>query len=301
MRILAFARESYPSSFSTSYVLLHQSMALEELGHEVHLFNLGKHPLVLRDYLEAFDFDLIFLDLDFLNSEPLLRTLRQYRRIEAMHVVGALSKLPPPPDDAWEVVDFSVTPWKGETISALGAKFDLRYLPFAYNAKLHRRTNGSPLIGGVFVGNTAGDKSQEAGERLAKLREERVIHCVGPGFEEKYMDPFTLGQAYAASRCLPNFHYSWEKGKNFILNERFWQTARCGIPVNDYSPLMNEVFDNTLAETFCFADKRQWQDRIRRLNSGADVPGTELLQKLDNSMMGHSYHDRMKQLLEWLL
>ena len=124
--------------------------------------------------------------------------------------------------------------------------------------------------------------------------------CFGPGFEQKFLDPFVLGNAYAAARCLPNFHYSWEKDQDCMLNERFWQAARCGVPVNDYSPLMDEIFGAALGEYFCFADKGKWQDRVRALNSGADSANPELLNKLDEALTDHSYHDRMKQLLEWL-
>jgi hypothetical protein len=299
MRILAFARESYPSSCATSYILMHQSMALEEMGHEVHYYNPEKHPLGLTGYLHSFDFDLIFLDLEFLRSLPLLRILAQYRHAEPVHAVGALYKLPAPPDPAWELVDFTITPWKGETISALAEKNDLRYLPLAYNARLHQRQSG--FNGGIFVGDTTGDRQQEAGDRLAELISRRCVSCVGPGFADKYVDPFMLGRVYASSRCLPNFHYSWEKYGDCVLNERFWQTARCGIPVNDYSQLMNEVFDKNLLEHFCFADKRIWQDRIGALNSGAETVNPEMIQKLDDALKGHSYHDRMKQLLDWLL
>jgi len=275
-------------------------MALEDLGHEVHIYNLDKHPLVLTDYLQSFDFDLIFLDLEVLRSQPLLRTLSQYRCVEPVKVVGALYRFPAPPDSAWDVVDFAVSPWKGERISALSAKFDLRYLPFAYNDRLHRRQTDLPRIGGIFVGNTSGEKQHEANEYLAELIEEQAVLGVGPAFQEKYMDPFILGSVYAASRCLPNFHYSWEKGRDCILNERFWQTGCCGIPVNDYSPLMDEILETEIVETFCFADMRQWQERIRRLNSGADVVDPSVLKKLDAALTGHSYNDRMKQLLAWL-
>jgi hypothetical protein len=170
----------------------------------------------------------------------------------------------------------------------------------AYNDRLHRRKTGLPAIGGVFVGNTLGVKKREADEYLAKLIEEHSVLGVGPGFEQQYMDPFMLGGVYSSARCLPNFHYSWERTGDFILNERFWQAARCGIPVNDYSPLMDEVFEKQIVDNFCFADKRQWQDRVRSLNSGAEVVDPSLLKKLDEALTGHSYHDRMKQLLAWL-
>jgi hypothetical protein len=298
MRILAFTKESYPSTYPSSYVLMHQSMALEELGHEVHYYVPDKHPLGLTDYLYSYDFDLIFLDMEFLHSLPLSRILAQYRRVEPVRVVGALYSLPAPAGSAWEIVDFAITPWKGETISVLADQFDVRYLPLGYNEWLHQRKSASS--GSIFVGNTTDNRQMEAGGYLDQLISERSIFCVGPGFDEKYMDPFMLGRVYASSRCLPNFHYSWEKSGDCILNERFWQTARCGIPVNDYSPLMDEVFDKSLVEQFCFADTRKWQDRIRNLNSGAETVNPAVIQKLDASLKGHSYTDRMKQLLDWI-
>jgi hypothetical protein len=300
MRILAFTQENYPSNYAASFVLMHQAMALEELGHEVHFYNTGKHPLGLRDYLHCFDFDAIFLDLEFLRSQPLLRTLAQYRRAEPVRAIGALYKLPAPPDPAWEVVDFTITPWKGEAMSTLAGKFDLRYLPFAYNSRLHQRKPGLHSYAGIFVGNTAAEKKEESEERLASLIVENSLLCIGPAFTEKHIDPFLLGQVYASSRCLPNFHYSWEKNGNFLLNERFWQTARCGIPVNDYSPLMGEVFDTKLLESFCFADKRIWRQRVQALNAGTESVDPLLVQELDSALAGHSYHDRMKQLLDWI-
>jgi hypothetical protein len=300
MRILAFTQENYPSAnagSAASYVLMHQSMALEELGHEVHYYNPNKHPMGLIDYLQSFAFDLLFLDLEFLRSLPLVRILTAYRNVVPVRVVGALYKLPAPPSHAWEVVDFTMTPWKGETISALAEKFDLRHLSLGYNASLHHRKAGS--MGGVFVGDTTGARQKEAEDRLADLIQESCVAGVGPGFAQKHMDPFALGNIYGSARCLPNFHYSWEKSGDCILNERFWQTARCGIPVNDYSPLMDEVFEKSLLERFCFADKRLWRDRVRALNAGETTP-PEIVQKLDNALQGHSYHDRMKQLLEWV-
>jgi hypothetical protein len=298
MRILAFTRESYPSNYAASYILMHQSMALEELGHEVHHYQPDKHPLGLTDYLNCFNFDLIFLDLEFLRSTPLLHILAQYRRAEPIHVVGAMYSLPAPPGPAWEIVDFTITPWKGETTSGLAAQFDLRYLPLAYSDRLHRRQSAS--AGSIFVGDTTGNKQKEAGGYLDDLIRERSVFCIGPGFAEKYMDPFMLGRLYASSRCLPNFHYGWEKSGDCILNERFWQTARCGIPVNDHSPLMDEVFEKDLLEQFCFADTRAWQNRVRNLNSGAETVHPALIQKLDDSLKEHSYKDRMKQLVDWL-
>jgi hypothetical protein len=300
MRVLAFTRESYPSSYSTSYILMHQSMALEELGHEVHYYNPDKHPLGLTDYLHSFDFDLIFLDLEFLRSLPLLRILAQYRRIEPVRVVGALYRLPAPTGPVWEITDFTITPWKGETISALAQNYDLRYLPLAYNARLHQRKTGH-IGGSVFVGDTTGEKQQEADAYLAELTNDHCISCAGPGFADKFIDPFALGHVYASSRCLPNFHYSWEKSGDCILNERFWQTARCGIPVNDYSPLMTEILDKSLLEQFCFADKHHWQDRVRALQSGSESVHPTTIQELSDALNGHGYHDRMKQLLDWIL
>jgi len=300
MRILAFARENYPSNHPASYVLLHQSMALEDMGHEVHVYHLDRHPLGLTYYLQCFDFDLIYLDLELLRSQMLLRVLSQYRQSETVRVVGALYRLPPPPDSSWEVVDFAVSPWKGETISTLSGEFDIRYLPLAYNVRLHQRKTNLPATGGVYVGNTSGDRKPEADEYLARLIDEHSVVGVGPAFQEKYMDPFVLGRFYASSRCLPNFHYSWEKTGDCVLNERFWQTARCGVPVNDYSSLMDEVFERELVDNFCFADKRRWQDRVRELASGAEAVNPLLLEKLDHALMGHSYHDRMRQLLQWL-
>jgi hypothetical protein len=298
MRILAFTRESYPSNYPSSYVLMHQSMALEDLGHEVHYYMPDKHPLGLKDYLYSYDFDLIFLDLEFLRSIPLSRILAQYRRVEPVRVVGTLYSLPAPAGSAWEVVDFTITPWKGETITVLAGQFDVRHLPLGYNERLHQRKSIS--AGSIFVGNTTGNRRKEAGGYLDQLISERRIVCAGPGFEEKYMDPFVLGRIYASSCCLPNFHYSWEKSGDCILNERFWQTARCGIPVNDYSPLMDEVFEKDLLEQFCFADTRNWQNRVRNLNSGTETVHPAVIKKLDESLKGHSYTDRMKQLLDWI-
>jgi len=84
------------------------------------------------------------------------------------------------------------------------------------------------------------------------------------------------------------------------LNKRFWQTARCGLPVNDFNPLISEVWDRTLLENFAFADKRRWQDRVRSLHSGATTVDAAIVAKLADSMAGHSYTDRMKTLLAWL-
>jgi hypothetical protein len=300
MRIFACTRESYPLNGSSSYVLMHQSMALEELGHEVHLYNLDKHPLGLTDYVHAYDFHLAILDMELLQRQPLLRMLSRFRKGKRLKIVGMLYRLPPPPDPAWAAVDFAVTPWKGKTAAALSAKFDLRFLPLGYNARLHQRKTGPPPVAGIFAGNTAGEKHPEARERLEPLYRDGSVLCIGPDFEEKFMDPFLLGRAYAAARCSPNFHYSREKSEDCMLNERFWQTARCGIPVNDYVPLMDEILDATLVENFCFADKGAWQERVRLLASGSETVSPHLLQKLDEALSGHSYHDRMRQLLKWL-
>jgi hypothetical protein len=278
---------------------MHQSLALEEMGHEVHYYHPDKHPLGMTDYLHSFDFDLIFLDMEFLRSLPTVRILTQFRNAEPVRVVGALYQLPGPAGHAWELVDFTVTPWKGETVEALSEKYDIRYLPLGYNDRLHRRISSS-INDPIFVGNTTGDKQKEADACLLEPAGKRRVRCIGPAFAEKYVDPFLLGDVYAAARCLPNFHYSWEKSKDCILNERFWQTARCGIPVNDYSPLMEEVFEKSLLERFCFADKRQWQDRIRAWSSASEKAPLEIVQKLDQAMQGHSYRDRMRQLIDWI-
>ncbi len=300
MRILLFCREGYPVSHSTSYVLLHQSMALNDMGHDVHLYNVNKRPVRLTDYLEAYDFDLVIIDVELLRSEELGRILRQYRRVAAVRVVGTLYSLPAPPEQVWEVLDFAFTPWKGKTVSKLGELVDIRYLPFGYSALLHQRRPDGPPLGPVFVGNTTGKREAEAKEYLKDLMDQRVLLCVGPGFEKNYADPFVLGRLYAAARCLPNFHYSWAKGEEMILNERFWQIARCGTPVNDYHPLMNEVLDESLIAAFCFHDKREWQDRIRRLHLGESLMEADLAVRLGAALAGNSYHDRMRQLLDWL-
>lgn len=300
MRILVFCRESYPASHSTSYALLHQGMALDDMGHDVHLYNLNRRRVRLTDYLDAYEFDLVIVDVELLRGEELWRALRQYRRREAVRVIGALYSLTAPPQQAWEVLDFAFTPWKGRAVSALAEKADIRYLPFGYNAILHKRETGFPPLGPIFVGDASAGKQAEAEAYLKDLIGQRVVFCVGPGFEQKYLDPFLLGRVYAAARCLPNFHYSWAKGDDMILNERFWQSARCGVPVNDYHPLMDEVLDESLVESFCFADKHKWQDRIRRLNSGEFTVPEELLEHLGGALAGHSYHGRMRQLLDWL-
>lgn len=301
MRVLAFCRESYPSAFSSSYALMHQSMALEELGHEVHLYNIRRRPLRLPDYLQAHEFGLIIIDTDLLSIDEIWRTLRQYRRMEPVRVLGALNRLPAPPDGpAWDFIDLVFTPWKGETVDRLASNRHIKYLPLGYNSRLHKRETNLPPLGPVFVGNTAAERRHEADEYLAELCAERVVLCLGPGFEQKSLDPLMLGSVYAAARCLPNFHYSWEKDKALRLNERFWQTARCGLPVNDFSPLMTEIWDRTLLENFAFADKRQWQDRVRSLHSGATTVDAAIVAKLNDSMIGHSYTDRMKALLAWL-
>ncbi len=301
MRILAFSRESYPLNRAAMYPLLHQSMALTEMGHDVHLYNLSKQALRLTDYLDSYEFDLSIVDVDLLHSNGLRHTLYDYRRREAVHMVGALYTLPPPPAKALDCLDFIFTPWRGRTITALAGTIDMRYLAFGYSALLHMRSTGAPNLGPIFVGNTTAKRHDEAEEYLKDLRDQRVVLCVGPGFEQKYLDPFALGRVYAAARCLPNFHYSWEKGDDLILNERFWQAARCGVPVNDYHALMDEVLDKTLLEAFCFADKQAWQERIRSLNAGESVVTPETLSRLDKALAGQSYHDRMKQLMEWII
>jgi hypothetical protein len=299
MRILFLTEESYPAHNPVSFIQFHQSMALEELGHEVHIYNCTRPPLSLVDYLQAYDFDLILLELSQARPDALWRALRQFRRTEPIRLVGTLNRLVWPAPSAWDVVDFTVTPWKGESVEALGRMRDLRYLPLGYNASLHTRETDLQPLGPVFVGNTLGDRSGEAAQYLEALRLEHVVLCIGPGFEQKYLDPFMLSRVYAASRCLPNVHYGRQKGRDCILNERFWQAGRCGIPVNDYSPMMNEVFDDELVKEFCFADTREWQERVRRLNSGA-VVNPRLLARLDESLTGHSYRDRMLALLQWL-
>ncbi len=301
MRILAFTLESYPNLRPASFVLLHQSMALEDMGHEVHLYNLSRRPIRLTDYLDAYDFDLVIVEVEFLRGEELFRSLRQYRRTAAVRMVGALYSLPPPPPAVWELFDFTFTPWKGRTVSELVTTVDLRSLPLGYSAQLHRRSTDLPPLGPVFVGNAAGELQAEADRYLRKLRDERVVLCIGPGFEQKYMDPFMLGRIYAAARCLPNFHHGQEKGEDLILNERFWQSARCGIPVNDHHALMDEVWHPCLVREFCFDDLNSWQERIRLLNSGQVSVPAEVTARLDEALKGQSYHDRMRQLLEWLL
>ncbi len=301
MRVLAFSQENYPSEFASSYVLMHHSMALEELGHQVHLYNVRRRSLRLADYLQAYEFDLIIIDAELLSLDEIWRTLRQYRRMEPVKVVAALNRLPAPPDGPpWEVADLMITPWKGDTVDRLASVLPIKYLPLGYCSHLHKRESSLPPLGPVFVGNTTAERAKEAGEYLGELSAERVVLCLGPGFEQKSLDPLMLGPVYAAARCLPNFHYSWEKQKDLILNERFWQTARCGLPVNDFNPLMAEVWDRALLENFSFADKRQWQDRIRSLHSGTTTVDAEIVAMLKDSMTGHSYTERMKTLITWL-
>ena len=301
MRILTFSRESYPAGDPAGYALLHQSMALADMGHDVHLYNLTRPPLRLTDYLDSYELDLVFLNVELLRSDWIRRTLQSYRRNEAVHMVGALYSMPPPPPQALDCLDFVFTPWKGSTVTALAETIDIRYLPFGYNAILHKRTMEVPTLGPIFVGNTTAEKQAEAEEYLRDLRDRRIVLCIGPEFEQKHMDPFALGRVYAAARCLPNFHYSWTKGDDLILNERFWQTARCGVPVNDYHALMAEVLDKYLVENFCFADKRIWQERIRSLNAGESGVDPEALSRLDAVLAGHSYHHRMMQLMDWII
>ncbi len=300
MRILLFCSEGYPVNHSTGYVLLHQSMALNDMGHDVHLYNVNKRPVRLTDYLEAYEFDLVIIDVELLRSEELRRILRQYRRIAAVRVVGTLYSIPAPPEQVWEVLDFAFTPWKGKTVCKLAESVDVRYLPLGYNALLHQRRLDAPTLGPVFVGDTRGRREPEAMEYLRDLMDQRIVMCVGPGFEKKYADPFVIGRLYAAARCLPNFHYSWAKGEDMILNERFWQSARCGVPVNDYHPLMTEALDQPLVTAFCFQDRRAWQDRIRRLHTGESIVEADLSARLGAVLGGNSYHDRMRQLLDWL-
>jgi hypothetical protein len=301
VRMLALSIESYPGMLASSYILMHQAMALEELGHEVHVFNIFRHALTLFEYLQLFEFDAVMLDLEVLRNDKIWRTLRQYRRVEPVRVVGSLYKLGRAPDShALDVVDLIVTPWTGQTVEKLAEDRDVRYLPLAYNRFLHHRKTHLPSLGPVFIGNTTGGKTREAEERLKDLARDHAVLCVGPAFPQNYLDPFMVGPVYAASRCLPNFHYEHEKGDDLMLNERFWQTARCGIPVNDYNPLMAQVWDRKLVETFAFADKCAWQDRVRALNSGAIALEPGLLGALDKALEGHSYTDRMKTLLGWL-
>jgi hypothetical protein len=300
MRILMFCREGYPVQHPTSYVVMHHAMALQDLGHDVHIYNLARRVVRLADYLEAYEFDLLIVDVEFLASEELRRTLRQYRKTTAVHAAGALYSLPPPHQRVWEVLDFAFTPWKGKSISALAGTVDIRYLAFGYSETLHRRQTDISQLGPMFVGNCTGRRQAETEAYLQELRDDRVVLCVGPGFEQNYLDPFVLGRIYAAARCLPNFHYLWAKGEDLVLNERFWQSARCGIPVNDYHPLMKEVFDPVLLRNFCFDDKQDWLDRVRKLNSGEAVVPADLLEHLGATIAGNSYHDRMKQLLSWI-
>ncbi|HYK87675.1 MAG TPA: hypothetical protein VE398_02825 [Acidobacteriota bacterium] len=300
MRILLFCSEGYPVGNSTSYALLHQSMALADMGHDVHLYNLNRRPIRLTDYLDAYEFDLVIIDVDHLRSEETWRSLRQYRRTTALRAVGVLYTLPPPPERVWEVLDLAYTPWKGKTFLSLARTVDIRYLPFGYNASLHRRRRDVRQLGPVFVGNTTGGRHAEAQEYLGELSEQRVVLCVGPGFTQDYLDPFVLGGIYSAARCLPNFHYSWAKAEDMILNERFWQSARCGVPVNDYHPLMDEVLEESLVASFCFRDRLEWQDRVRRMNTEEAPVPADILVRLDTALAGNSYHDRMRQLLDWL-
>lgn len=301
MRILGMCREKYPAQSWTGFVLFHQALALEELGHELHVFVPAHSPVGLPDYLDAYTFDLLYIDAALLGSEGLLRTLRACRRSVPVRVVAALFELPGPPERSWELVDFGVTPWQGRTVEALRRTVDLRYLPLGYNARFHRRVAGLPVVPAVFVGNTTGPRAEEAAVRLGDLRREGSLLCIGPAFEQKRVDPFSLGRIYSAARCAPNFHYAWCRGDDAILNERFWQSAACGIPVNDSNPLVAEVFDADLRRSFCFDDREEWRDRIRQLASGRDAVEQATLDRLAEAMRGHSYLDRMSRLLEWLV
>ena len=302
MRVLALAHESYPTRFARSFALLHQAMALEELGHEVHLYNVHKPPLPLAAYLEAYDLDLILGDLDLVATDTVRTPLAKFRRLAPVRVIGFLYSLPGPAEAAWELVDFAATPWRGATVERLARNHDLRYLPFGYNRRLHRRAGELPRLGAVYAGNlTSTEDRAEAQEYLAPLVDERTVLPIGAGFAQPYLDPYALGSVYAAARCLPNFHYARAKGEDLLLNERFFQTSRCGIPVHDYSPLMEEVLGKELAGTFCVPGKTCWQDRVRALVAGVEQVDTRLLDRLDAAFEGHSYHERMQQLLNWIL
>lgn len=300
MRILTFARESYPVSHPASFVALHQNMALEELGHLVHLYRLDRPPMPLNDYLEAFDFDLFFCDIELLASRNLWETLYKFRAREAVRMVAVQYTPDGAHDAAWDLIDFAVTPWRGPSVEARARARDLRYLPLGYNGALHKPQATETEIGPVFVGNVTGMKSAEAESYLAALRSDHVVLCVGPGSEQPYLDPFALGRVYASARCLPNFHHESEKGRDAMLNERFWQSARCGTPVNDYSWLMSELWDEELTKAFCFADKARWQARVRALHAGTAALEPEMLARLRESVREHSYAHRMRQLLDWL-
>ncbi len=300
MRILCFNSEKYPARQSGGYVLLHQSMALESMGHDVHIFTLGKTSTHLADYLDAYEFELIYLDMAFLQDTGLRALMQNYRSRAAVWMVGALHALPEPDRQAWELVDFVTTPWKGARIDRLSREWDLRYLPLGYNAELHRRMGSPETLGPVYVGNAGIADKSDTGSALRTLVAEGVVLGIGPAFEKKYVDPFMLARVYSAARCLPNFHHAGEKGDDCMLNERFWQSARCGIPVNDFSPIMTEILEPSLVDAFCFDGVRDWQDRIRMLQTGADAISATLIEKLEHSMLGHSYTDRMKQLIDWV-
>jgi len=300
VRILLPCRENYPALEASSYVFFHQSMALEELGHEVHWFNLSRPPMRFLDYLDAYDFDLIYLDTLALEDPFFVRSLAYYRNRQPVRVVGAIFTLPNAVISGLSLTDLCVTPWRGPAIERLGHEAEIRYLPLGYSSMLHRRGADPPRLGPVFVGNLSGRNGDGFADGLAPLHGERVVLCIGPSFEQKFLDPFMVGTVYASSRCLPNFHAPGEKGENRMLNERFWQTARCGVPVNDYSNLMEEVLDAGLREQICFAGVERWQERIRRLNACPGEFPEDLKRCLDRVLDPHSYNSRMKQLLDWI-
>ena len=300
MRILCLCREKYPVESWASYVYFNQALALEELGHEFHQFVPTRSPLGLADYLGAYGFDLLYIDAGWLASKDVLRTLQAYRRRAPVRAVAALLDLPGPPEEAWEVVDFAVTPWQGRVVESLRRTVDVRSLPLGYSARFHRRVSGLQPLPPVYVGNTGGERSEEAASWLDDLRREGSLLCIGPAFERKRVDPFSLGRVYSAARCVPNFHYASCRGDDRILNERFWQSAACGIPVTDSNPLAPGVFDAVLLKSFCFDNRAEWQDRVRKLASGRDPVEPAILARLDTAIRGHSYLDRMTRLLDWL-
>jgi len=296
---LAFAAESYPVRQAGSYVLLHQTMALEELGHDVHLFNLAKPRVRLADQLEAYDYDLLMLDVEFLRAEDLRRALVRFRRTRAVHAVGMLHAFPAP-DAAWDLVDFVVTPWRGPTCEKLARARDLRYLPLGYNARLHRRLPAPPRFGALLAGSAPAAGGSRAHEYLGPLVDDGTVARFGPESPLGPLDPFALASAYASARCLPNVHEPGPAG-DCALNERFWQTARCGVPVNDRPPLLEETWEKSLVEIFSCADKVEWQERVRALAAGRVEVDPERIDRLDAALAGHSYHERMRELVGWLV